>query len=130
MPPPPRAWTRVSLVCALLLALAGLACPAMSMSGDGMSTVAAMAGDMHDIRQAAAADMADADGPSDGRAHCPMADRHDEVSQAPLRDAPTDIAAGLPLASVQAPREPGPAADTPAPLGRPPELHRLCVSRT
>lgn len=138
VPLPLRTWSGALLVCALLLCLAGLARPVMAMP-------MAMPGPMGTMSSAPRADavvervpmgaaghaVMAADSGERGP-HCPMAEEpcaspKGTVAQAGQAavghgDVPQVVACS-PAALVSQPNAPPPAL-------RPPDLHRLCVSRT
>ncbi|MBV7700693.1 hypothetical protein [Streptomyces sp. TRM70350] len=124
------------LVCALVLCLSGLARPAMTMPGQMGMTPPALAGERAsgqmsaDAAGLAAGPMAES---PDRSAQCPMAEQRCTASKAVLAQdgpaapaltaLPQPIAACSPMATMAQPNAPPPSLP-------PPDLHRLCVSRT
>ncbi|MFE2283028.1 hypothetical protein ACFXDJ_02450 [Streptomyces sp. NPDC059443] len=130
LPLPLRTWSGVLLVCALFACLTGLARPAMAMPGPG-SMPGSMQMSSHAAMSGHAAAPAAAESPDHGPS-CPMAA---EQCVAPkglvAQDGPavpvlvtvshvTVCSSGLLTGQPNAP----------PPAVAPPDLHRLCVSRT
>ncbi|MFD9407714.1 hypothetical protein ACFWBN_11945 [Streptomyces sp. NPDC059989] len=126
LPPSLRTWSGVLLVCAFFACLTGLARPAMAMAMPGpmeMSPHAAISGHVAAPSAAEAPDH----GP-----RCPVAA---EQCVAPQGILAQDGPAVPPLAAVPhaTPCSPEPLMtrpNAPPPVVAPPDLHRLCVSRT
>ncbi|MFI5979343.1 hypothetical protein ACIBEA_00555 [Streptomyces sp. NPDC051555] len=125
-----RMWSGALLVCALLLCLAGLARPAMAMSGPMGAAAMSAAPSGHRAAAEAGQQMA-ADSAGHGT-HCPMTQSQCAAPKATIApDAPAaPLLADVPLAvtcpvlaTVVLPNAPPSAL-------HPPDLHRLCVSRT
>lgn len=124
------------LVCALVLCLSGLARSTMTMPGQMEMTPPAPAGG-HTRGQVLAGAAPLAAGPMaespDRSAQCPMAEQQcaapkavlaqDGPAAPALSDLPQAMASCSPAAVVAQPNAPPPALP-------PPDLHRLCVSRT
>ncbi|MEU0350898.1 hypothetical protein ABZ302_29355 [Streptomyces sp. NPDC006237] len=141
--PPLRAWSGALLVCALLFCLAGLARPAMAMPSMGpmasmeMAAAAAAGGDSSGLMRAGAVGQATAIKAAAGSGqygqHCPMAEQQCAAPKATLAhtvqpgpapaSAPTGTACSAAAVLTARPNAPPPALS-------PPDLHRLCVSRT
>ncbi|MET8681955.1 hypothetical protein ABZW18_31345 [Streptomyces sp. NPDC004647] len=139
VPLPLRTWSGALLVCALLLCLSGLARPAMAMTMPGpmeeMGASASVAGHAFGQMPVEAAGHATEPMVTDaaGRGpHCPMTQQQCEAPKAAVvqdgsaGSVPVDLPRGLPC---------NPAAEVsqlnaPPPALPPPDLHRLCVSRT
>ncbi|MGP3947493.1 hypothetical protein [Streptomyces sp. 7N604] len=137
---PLRAWSGALLVCALVACLSGLAQPAMampsSMASMEMAAPAAVSARSSPAMHAEAAGHVTATPTATGSvehgAHCPMVEKqcaapkatlgHDVQPGPALTDLPTAMACS-PAAVVAQPNAPPPALP-------PPDLHRLCVSRT
>ncbi|WP_461058485.1 hypothetical protein [Streptomyces pseudoechinosporeus] len=136
---PLRAWSGALLVCTLMLCLAGLARPAMampsSMASMEMAAPAAAGGHSSSAMQAEAAGQSAAmpmvSGSAQHGAHCPMVEQQCPSPQATLGHdvQPSPALSDVPVAAAcsQA-AEAQPGASPPA--LPPPDLHRLCVSRT
>jgi hypothetical protein len=140
---PLRTWSGALLVCALMFCLAGLARPAMampsSMSSMGSMDAAAPApADSHSsgVIHAEAAGHAPATpmatGSVENGTHCPMVEKQCAAPQATLvhdvqpGTAPTDLPTAMACSPAAMVAQPG----APPPAPSPPDLHRLCVSRT
>ncbi|MEV6734802.1 MULTISPECIES: hypothetical protein [unclassified Streptomyces] len=133
---PLRAWSAALLLCALMFCLAGLARPAMEMSSataPSASMVSMASMEMAAPTQVSsdASGVVRADAVEYG-AQCPMAGTPCATQQATLVQqdqtsvAPIGLPAGAPCfraAGVAQPNAPPVALP-------PPDLHRLCVSRT
>ncbi|MDJ0464591.1 hypothetical protein [Streptomyces sp. H27-C3] len=124
---PLRTWSGVLLVCALFACLSGLARPAMAMPGPMEMTprVAVAAHSGHAVTPAVA-------GTKDHGPRCPMAA---EQCVAPKATLAQDGPAGPVLAPVPHAMACGHALlmeqpNAPPRIVDPPDLHRLCVSRT
>lgn len=127
MPLPLRAWSGALLVCTLMFCLGGLARPAVAMpsSMPSMETAAPAVTSSAPSGQLRA-DAVEYDG------QCPMAGTPCATPQATLMQdvQPGTSATGL-QASVTCSDEAGVAQPNAPPAGLPPpDLHRLCVSRT
>ncbi|MET7714475.1 hypothetical protein [Streptomyces sp. NPDC005407] len=144
---PLRTWSGALLVCALMFCLAGLARPAVAMPSSMPPSMASMGsmdaaapagagthsfGVMHAEATGQVAATPMATGSVEQGTHCPMVEKQCAAPQATLGHdvqpgtAPTDLPTAMacfPAAMVAQPNAP------PAPLA-PPDLHRLCVSRT
>ncbi|MCP3760690.1 hypothetical protein [Streptomyces sp. TBY4] len=123
-----RTWSGVLLVCALFACLTGLARPAMAtamtMPGPmGTSPYVAVRG--HVEASAAVA-------PADHGPRCPVAEEQCVAPKGVLtQDGPTAPApAIISHATDCSSRLPRPWPHAPPPAAAPPDLHRLCVSRT
>lgn len=130
---PLRAWSAALLLCALMFCLTGLARPTMAMSSS-----TAPSASMASMEMAAPAQIgSDAPGPVRADAveygtQCPMAGTPCATQQATLsqQDQPSVAPTGLPTASPCF-RAAGVAQPNAPPVELPPpDLHRLCVSRT
>lgn len=129
---PLRAWSAALLLCALMFCLAGLARPAMAMSSS-----TAPSPSMASMEMASPAQIgSDAPGPVradavEYGAQCPMAGTPCATQQATLpQDQPSVALTGLPTA-MPCFRAAGVAQPNAPPVALPPpDLHRLCVSRT
>ncbi|MFB7172297.1 hypothetical protein ACFCYM_15915 [Streptomyces sp. NPDC056254] len=119
-----RTWSGVLLVCALFACLTGLARPAMAMPGP-------MEMSSHIVMSGHAAAPAAAESPDHGPS-CPMAA---EQCVAPkgivAQDGPAvpvlaTVSHATPCSSDLLMTQP----NAPPPAAAPPDLHRLCVSRT
>lgn len=137
LPPALRMWSGALLVCALVVCLGGLARPAMAMTmampGAMEMAPAAMAtGHMSGHDAELAVEQAVAESPT-STPHCPMAEEQciapkavlsQDVPVGPgLTGSPQAVAGCSPDAVVAQPNAPPRALS-------PPDLHRLCVSRT
>ncbi|MEU9716220.1 hypothetical protein ACIGFK_14200 [Streptomyces sp. NPDC085524] len=127
---PPRTWSGVLLVCALFACLSGLARPAMAMAGPmemaPRVAVGAHAGHAGDVVTPAVS------GAQDHGPRCPAAQ---EQCVAPKVTLAQDGQAGPVLALVPHAMACDPALlmaqpHAPPAAVAPPDLHRLCVSRT
>ncbi|MCX4631264.1 hypothetical protein [Streptomyces sp. NBC_01443] len=119
-----RAWSGVLLVCALFACLTGLARPAMAMPGP-----------MDTAPHVAVSENAEAPGvvaAPDSGSRCPVAHEQCVAPKGVVaQDGPTAPApATVSNATVCAPELPHPWPHAPPPAAAPPDLHRLCVSRT
>ncbi|MBT2490707.1 hypothetical protein J7E96_19740 [Streptomyces sp. ISL-96] len=137
---PLRTWSGALLVCALMFCLAGLARPAMSMPSSmpamEMAASPATGGHAPGVVQAEAAGQAAAipmaAGSVEHDTRCPMVEKQCAAPKATLvhhvqpGTAQTDVPT-VPACSHTAVMA-HPNAPPPAPS--PPDLHRLCVSRT
>lgn len=122
-----RAWSGALLACALFVCLTGLARPAMSMSmlaAEPMETAAQVMVGGHSIAPASAAT-------PDRGPRCPMAS---EQCVAPKGVLAQDLSAGraedASRVVVCSPSLLVARPNAPPPTVAPPDLHRLCVSRT
>ncbi|MBT2395999.1 hypothetical protein [Streptomyces sp. ISL-100] len=129
VPPALRTWSGALLVCALMLCLSGLARPAMAAA-----MPMTMPGPMESASSAAAeaghtAMVTDSAG---GGPQCPMVQEQCAAPKATVvQDGPTAPALGdapqtTPCSTVDLLSQP----NAPPPPLPPPDLHRLCVSRT
>ncbi len=133
---PFRAWSGALLACTVMLCLAGLARPAMAMPSSMASmerAAPAMARGLTHVAagaQAAATAMAtDAAGDS---AHCPMLKKQCAAPKATLGQdvQPNPVLTGLPTVTSCSHAAVTAQTNAPPPALPPPDLHRLCVSRT
>ncbi|MCJ1676177.1 hypothetical protein MTF65_02130 [Streptomyces sp. APSN-46.1] len=121
-----RAWSGVLLACALFACLTGLARPAMTMAMPGpMDTAPHVAVGGHTEASAAVAT-------PDHGPRCPVAQEQCVAPKGVLtQDGPTTPVLGIvPHATDCSPTLPRPWPHAPPPAAAPPDLHRLCVSRT
>jgi hypothetical protein len=137
VPLPLRTWSGALLVCALMLCLAGLARPAMAMAMPGPMEAAssmsmgAASGQMP-VEAAGHAEQAMATDSAGHGAPCPMTQQHCAAPKATVaQDGPAGpVLADLPRAVACSPAALVSQPNAPPPALPPPELHRLCVSRT
>ncbi|MFZ3493061.1 hypothetical protein ACODT5_07485 [Streptomyces sp. 5.8] len=130
LPPSLRTWSGVLLVCALFACLTGLARPAMAMPMPGpMDTTPHVAVRLH--VEASAAASAAASAPDHGP-RCPVAQEQCVASKVVLtQGSPAAPAPAITSHATDCPsRLPRPWPHAPPPAAAPPDLHRLCVSRT
>lgn len=137
---PLRAWSGALLVCALMFCLAGLARPAMampaSMTSVEMAAPGTVGGGSSGLTQSEAVGqtpaMAMASDAVEPGAHCPMAEKQCEAPKATLGpDAqPVPALTALPMGTPCSAAALMPLPNAPPPALPPPDLHRLCVSRT
>lgn len=138
VPPALRTWSGALLVCALMLCLSGLARPAVAMPMSmpaSMGTMSAPAGAESTVPgqtslgvagQAVRAAEASYAGP-----HCPMAQQQCVSPKATIaQDSPTAPKLGGVPPSTACPRAVLVPQSNAPPALPPPDLHRLCVSRT
>ncbi|MET9836086.1 hypothetical protein ABZ078_43970 [Streptomyces sp. NPDC006385] len=135
-PPSLRLWAGVLLACALALCLTGVARPAMAMAMSAPAESTHPMGEATDAADPAAGTRTTADslGPEDS---CPSSSDDDcaQPSAAPPHNAPAAQAAPACADGPQTPMSVlpgGPRSGVPPPAEAvaPPDLHRLCVSRT
>ncbi|WP_307659869.1 hypothetical protein [Streptomyces sp. V1I1] len=138
---PLRAWSGALLVCAVMFCLTGIARPAIAMppsmtSMGSMEVASPAAADDHSSRvmhaDAAGAGVAMAVGSVEHGTHCPMFEKQCAAPQATLVH---DVQPGTAVTDVPTVTACSHAAVTarpnaPPPALAPPDLHRLCVSRT
>ncbi|MFJ8015771.1 hypothetical protein [Streptomyces sp. NPDC096339] len=132
-----RAWTGALLACAVFVCLAGAARPAMAMPMSRsmpMSSPVAMADTAmarHTAYRAERQASAVARVP-DRRPDCPAADHQCVAPKVTLGQdsAPTHVPAAVSAVADCAPRVRAAWPHAPPPAASPPDLHRLCVSRT
>lgn len=119
-----RMWSGVLLVCALFACLTGLARPAMAMPGP-------MEMSSHIVMSGHAAALAAAESPDHGPS-CPMAQEQCVAAKGILaQDSPAvPVLATVSHATDCAPELLMTQPNVPPPAAAPPDLHRLCVSRT
>ncbi|MCP3821616.1 hypothetical protein NLX86_27050 [Streptomyces sp. A3M-1-3] len=127
--PPLRTWSGALLVCALFVCLSGLARPAMAMAMPGPMDVAPPVASGAHAEHAAASAMAEE---PDHSPHCPATHEQCVAPKATLaQDVPSGhVLAGASRATVCIPTLPVAQPNAPPPMAAPPDLHRLCVSRT
>ncbi|MCX5009468.1 hypothetical protein OG765_00365 [Streptomyces sp. NBC_00555] len=123
-----RAWSGVLLVCALFACLTGLARPAMAMEMP-------MQGATDTTRHVAVRGHAEASAAvavTDHGPRCPVAQEQCVAPKGVLtQDGPTTpVLVIVPHATDGSPTLPRPWPHAPPPAAAPPDLHRLCVSRT
>ncbi|MCP3820250.1 hypothetical protein NLX86_19740 [Streptomyces sp. A3M-1-3] len=138
--PPLRAWSGALLVCALMFCLTGLARPAMAMPSSTpsmeMAAPGAVGGDSSGLMQAEAAGQAAAiamaSGSAEHGAHCPMAEKQCEAPKATFGPdvQPIPALTGLSMGTACSAAALMALPNAPPPALPPPDLHRLCVSRT
>ncbi|MGP3980849.1 hypothetical protein [Streptomyces sp. KR80] len=139
VPPPLRTWSGALLVCALMLCLSGLARPALAMempapmksASSTTSGGAASGGRMLTETAGHPAQLMMTYSAGHGP-HCPMIQQQCETPQATVvPDGPVATALGeSPRAVACSPAALVSQANAPPPPVPPPDLHRLCVSRT
>ncbi|MBC9725008.1 hypothetical protein [Streptomyces sp. TRM68367] len=133
---PLRAWSGALLTCAVLLCLAGLARPAMampsSMAAMERAAPAAASGLTHVETGAQAAAPAMATDAAGDSVHCPMAEKQCTAPKATLGHdvQPGPVLTGLPTVTSCSHAAVTAQPHAPPPAMPPPDLHRLCVSRT
>ncbi|WP_143674502.1 MULTISPECIES: hypothetical protein [Streptomyces] len=134
---PLRAWSGALLVCALFVCLTGLARPAMAMTMPmGMSapmdaaSQSAVGGHVEHAEGAAASAVAES--AVDHSPRCPAAEKQCAAPEATLaQDGPSGQAPAVtPRAIACSPARLVAQPNAPPPAVAPPDLHRLCVSRT
>ncbi|MGW1886120.1 hypothetical protein [Streptomyces sp. NPDC001970] len=142
---PLRTWSGALLVCALFVCLSGLARPAMAMTMP-MAMPAAVSAPMDAASHAAvgtapgdghvhaidAAASAVAESAVDHSPRCPAAEKQCAAPEATLaQDGPAGQAPAVtPRAIACSPARLVAQPNAPPPAVAPPDLHRLCVSRT
>ena len=127
-----RTWSEVLLVCALFACLTGLARPAMAMTMPGSMEMAPRVAAGAHARHAGDAVTPAGAGAQDHGPRCPAAQEHCVAPKVTLaqdgRAAPVLSPVPHALACDPALRMARPNA--PPSAHEPPDLHRLCVSRT
>ncbi|WP_328967447.1 hypothetical protein [Streptomyces sp. NBC_00239] len=120
-----RTWSGVLLVCALFACLTGLARPAMAMTGPMPMAPPSVA--MAQSGTSAVSATSPANGP-----HCPAAEEQCVAPKGVLvQDGPATQVAAAPAHDAVCAGTPSPLwPHAPPPTAAPPDLHRLCVSRT
>ncbi|MFE2166967.1 hypothetical protein ACFXB3_18155 [Streptomyces sp. NPDC059447] len=118
-----RAWTGALLACAVFVCLAGAARPAMAMD---MSAPMAMA------RHTAGQEAPTVARVPERRPDCPAADHQCVAPKVTLGQeiSPTHVPATASAVADRAPRARAAWPHAPPSTAGPPDLHRLCVSRT
>jgi hypothetical protein len=128
---PLRRWSGALLVCALFVCLSGLARPAMAMPGPmQMAPHPAVGG--HAEHGGSAAASAVAESSPDHSPQCPAAEEQCAAPAATLaQDGPSgQVPAVAARATACSPALLMTQPNAPPPVVAPPDLHRLCVSRT
>lgn len=127
-----RAWTGALLACAVFVCVAGAARPAMAMDM-AMDTAAPVAmADTVMVRHAAGERAPTVARVPDRHPDCPAADHECAAPGVTLGQdvSPTHVPAADSSAAGCAPRVRAAWPHAPPPTASPPDLHRLCVSRT